>query len=165
MIGTVIMIVAIIIFAVLPTLKDRITSVRKLIITPAIFIVLFCKSVIENFSLDTTSIYVILLGTCLGIAIGVLIRRKTEIKADRDQQLIWLPGSYLSLVIFTLIFTVHFVIGYLQATNPVYLTQASTKQVLLFLLAFTSNISLGASLCLYYKYRVSSLLALSTNKI
>ncbi len=151
--STVLMILAIIIFVVIPSFKDRVVPVKKLLITPAIFMYLFYQTINENFM---TNNWMIAFGLLMGIATGVLIRRKTAIKSDKNKLLIWLPGSYQSLVTFILIFTVHFAIGYLRSTHPSYLTQASLgQQILLFLLSYVSSIAVGTNSLLYYKYLIS----------
>jgi hypothetical protein len=147
------MIMAIIIFVVIPSFKDRVIPVKKLIITPAIFMYLFYQTINENFIPNT---WIIAFGFITGIVIGILIRSKTSIKSDKNQLLIWLPGNYLSLVIFCLIFSIHFAIGYLQSVNPGYLSQASSgEQILLFLISCVSSITIGANGLLYCKYLLS----------
>lgn len=151
--STMLMILAIIVFAVLPSLKDRVIPVKKLIITPAIFMYLFYQTIHENFFIND---FIIIIGLMTGIALGIFIRSNTFIKADKNQLLIWLPGSYLSLVIFALLFSLHFSVGYLQSVSPAYLTQASFGEyVLLFLMSCASSITIGANGILYFKYWMS----------
>lgn len=152
-IWTVLMIAAIIFFVVVPSFNDRVIPVRKLIITPAIFMYLFYQSINENFIINN---WIIAFGLMTGIIIGILIRSKTIVKSDKNQQLIWLPGSYLSLVTFSLIFSVHFLIGYLQSVDPSYLKQTSSgEQLLLFIMSCVSSIALGANSLLLCKYLLS----------
>ena len=155
-ISTVLMIAAIIFFVIIPSFKDRVIPVKKLIITPAIFMYLFYQTVAENFNTPFTNNWIIVLGFIVGIGVGILIRANTSIKADKNQFLIWLPGNYLSLVIFLLIFATHFTIGYLQSVNPNYLVQTSSgEQILLFITSCVSSITIGANALLYCKYLMS----------
>ncbi|EKD71415.1 MAG: hypothetical protein ACD_46C00186G0003 [uncultured bacterium] len=152
-IWTVLMIAAIIILVVIPSFKDRVMPVKKLLITPAIFMYLFYQTIDESFNISLIHHPMIIGGLITGIAIGILIRSKTVIKSDKHKQLIWLPGSYLSLFIFMLIFSIHYVIGYLQAVYPNYLTQTSFGvQVLLFFISSASSMIIGANGLLYAKY-------------
>lgn len=150
--GTLLMIVAIIVFAILPTFKDRVISVKKLLITPIIFIYLYCQTINKNFILQFADGWVIILGLIIGTLFGAFIRINTMVKADKTQSLIWLPGNYLGLFIFLLIFSVHFVIGYLQAVDPNYLKIDFVEQILLFFLSCTSSVMIGSNSFLYYKY-------------
>ncbi len=150
---TVIMIGAIIVFVLLPSLKDRVIPVKKLAITPAIFMYLFYQNVTEDFYLNFDSQIMLLVGVLFGIVAGILLRLNMRIQADRDQKLISLPGTYSNILVFLLIFSVHFVMGYLQSVKPeLFHVANATANVLLFMLAFSSAITVGASLCLFYKY-------------
>ena len=152
-IWAVLMIIAIIIYVVIPSFKDRVIPIKKLIITPAIFMYLFYQTVNENL---ITNNWTIALGLIVGTVIGILMRSKTSIRSDKNQLLIWLPGNYFSLVIFSLIFSIHFVIGYLKSVNPSYLTHVSSgEQILLFLISCVSSITVGANGILYCKYLIS----------
>ena len=95
----------------------------------------------------------IILGLVVGTGIGILLRSGIAIKADKNQQLVWLPGSYLSLITFLIIFAAHFVVGYLQAVVPGYLQQQSFGELLvLFALTVASGLTVGTNLCVYIKY-------------
>lgn len=153
---TVLMIVAIVLIAIIPSFKDRVLPVKKLMITPAVFMYLFYQTVNDNFSVHFSNSLIMIFGLVVGIAIGALMRRKTAIKSDKNKLLIWIPGSYLSLGIFVLIFSAHFIIGYLQSLDPTYLMQSSIgEQMLLFALSCTSSITIGANAVLYFKYFTS----------
>lgn len=155
--NTVIMIVAIILFAVIPSFKDRVIPVKKLLITPAIFSFLLYQSITESFYIDTVAIIFLTAGLIVGVVTGIILRSRTPVKADKQLQLIWLPGTYLNLVMFMLIFSVHFVIGYMQSVHPeMFASDNINEQCLLFFLACFSSTSIGASSCLYYKYCTSS---------
>ncbi len=149
----ILMIAAIIIFLVIPSLKERIVLIKKLIITPIIFLYLLFNDVTTIFYLNVNSRMLLILGLALGIGIGMFIRHNTKVKIDLINKSIRIPGTYLNLIVFILIFSVHFAIGYLQAVNPqIFHSTNLIEQSLLFLLAVTSSITLGASICLYYKY-------------
>jgi hypothetical protein len=150
---TVIMIVAIILFVLLPSLKDRIIPVKKLAITPAIFMYLFYQNITQDFYLDLDSQIMLIVGVLFGVAAGIMLRINTRIKTDKNQKLIGLPGTYSNIIVFLLIFSVHFVMGYLQSVKPALFHVANaTANFLIFMLAFSSSITVGASLCLFYKY-------------
>jgi hypothetical protein len=54
----------------------------------------------------------------IGFALGVLLARATEIRADRERRLIRLPGGALSLVLIILIFSVKYALGAPAGVRP-----------------------------------------------
>jgi hypothetical protein len=152
-IATILMLAAVVYFYILPTRKDRIIPVKKLIIMPLFFLIMFYTTVISYFTWDAIIAAVTAAGLIAGIFFGVLLRAKTLINTDKVRQLIALPGSYLNIINFVIIFMLHFVLGYVQAVYPHWLAQESVeKNLLLFLLAGTSALNTGMSSCLFYKY-------------
>lgn len=155
-ISTIIMIAAIIKFMVIPSLSTRTMPIKRLIMTPAIFMYFFYETLTTNFILSPVVILYTLAGIAAGMAIGAILRSQTNIIADLTNQQITVPGSYLSLVTFTLIFAVHYWIGYQEAFHP-HCFQMLTQTTLLsaFTLAIVTSISAGANLVLYYKYETT----------
>lgn len=149
----IIMLLVIIYFFIIPSFKTRIFSVKKLIIMPAIFMYMNYESVRKNFHIHSLTYWIIALGLIMGVVIGMLLRKNARIRSDKTKLLIELAGSFFSLWIFLIIFSVHFVIGYLQSVNPTYLLQPSIgEQIILFLLTCTSSMTIGANGMLFYKY-------------
>lgn len=150
---TVLMILAIIGYMIIPSLKDRVISVKKLVILPAVFIYSLYQTITENLYFDLNSAWIIVFGVIIGVIVGISIRWNTHVKADRNKQLIWLPGTYVNLLLFIAIFSVHFIIGYLQSTNAAILHSSNTaEEILLFTISIISSITVGSSFCLCYKY-------------
>lgn len=150
---TVLLILGIVILFVLPTLKDRVICAKKLIVIPALFAYLLYETLLGNFMLDPATYAVIVIAAIFGLGIGAWLRSSTAIKADRSKQLIFIPGGYLSLFTFSLIFIVQFIVGTIHTIDPSYLqSDVLSKQVLVFFLSLTSTITIGANLCLYYHY-------------
>jgi len=155
--STMIMIFAAVVFMVIPSLKDRVVPIRQLTLAPVIFLYFFYQSVIENFHLNIFNESVIVLGLVIGIIVGVFLRKPTRVVVDKNARLIALPGTYINLIMFSLIFITHFIIGYLKSVHPMIFTYDNTgAMVLLFMLACVSSISLGGNSCLYVKYFTSS---------
>jgi hypothetical protein len=152
-ISTIIMILAIIWFVIIPSFKARTIPVRKLALTPAIFMYMLYRTVTHTFYLGTTAKWCLALGLSAGIIIGVLLRLRTSVTADKQREMISLSGTWINLITFILIFCAHYAVGYLKAVNPEVLQQTGlATSMLLFVLTCASSISLGASACLYYKY-------------
>jgi hypothetical protein len=156
-ISTIIMIAAIIFFLIIPSLKDRTVSIKKLTITPLVFLYLLYETITDKFHLDQTGLMVIGLGLLAGTLIGILVRNRTAVAVNKQTLSINLPGSYINLVMFVVIFSVHYLIGYQEAVNPAFFQQISMSYYsILFLLTMASALSAGMNLCLLYKYQTAS---------
>lgn len=150
---TIAMITAILIFLILPGLKTRVLSVKKLLIMPAIFIYLNYDSLQRHFHIHLTDYFILIIGAIVGIGIGVYCRKNTAIRADHQKQLIEIAGSYFGLIMFIIIFAIHFAIGWIDSVSPGYLFQAGVYQTtLMFLLTASSALTVGANVMLFYKY-------------
>jgi len=151
--ATVLMLVAIIWFVIIPSMQPRTIPVKKLIILPAIFIYLLYNSIDKNFKLFPESYLIIGIGVAMGIIIGYLVRRNVSINVDREKEQIHLPGSYMSLILFSLIFSAHFVVGWLSTQFPGYFQNLGDIQMLLLLLVTAfSSLTIGLNGTLYFKY-------------
>jgi hypothetical protein len=149
---TVAMILVVTYFYILPTLKDRVIAVNRMLIMPAMFLVMFFSKFSDFSPLSLQSKYILALGLAVGLACGIVLRLKTPIKADKQKALIWLPGSYASLINFLVIFALHFVWGLSQSINADWFVNDLNKEIFLFLLAAGSTFNAGMVWCLLYKY-------------
>jgi len=150
--GEFILILGIIILLILPSLKDRIVNIRRLIILPAVFMYMLYRTIAANFDLVQASYLAIIVGLLLGIIVGLLIRNNLQIKADKKKSLILIPGNYISLIIFILIFAVEFVAHYLLAATPGIKQASITQYLLLLILCGVSSLTVGGNLSYFYKY-------------
>lgn len=150
---TMLMVLGILLFLVLPSLKTRTFHVKKLLLMPALFIYLLYDSLTSTFHFHNDDIFTIVFAALLGIILGILLRRGTKIEVDHEYHLITLPGSYISLIFFSLIFAAHFVVGYFKSVSPsVFLETNILETILLFFLVSTSCMTVGGSGCLLWQY-------------
>jgi hypothetical protein len=150
---TLIIVVCVIIFVVIPSLKKRTFHVKKLLLGPGIFVYLFYQSIQDNFHLFPISYFFIAAGTVLGIMTGYFLRKSTEIIVDPFEKMITLKGSFFTLYTFTFIFIVHFIVGYLTSVSPKFFHFPSFgNQSLLLVLALTSFLTVGSNTCLMIKF-------------
>ena len=151
--NTFLIILAVIIFLIIPSLKPRTVNIRKLIIIPVVFLYFLQQCLTDAFHITATHYWLVGLGGLFGILTGVLSKWNTSVAINKTQQSISLPASYLNLITFLMIFTVHYLIGYLQATDIEFFTQQSLSlDSLLLFLAFASTINAGSSLLFIYRY-------------
>lgn len=151
-VGEFILILGIIVLLILPSLKDRIVSIRRLIILPAVFMYMLYRTIVTSFHLVQTSYVAIIVGLLLGVLLGLFIRKNLPIKADKEKALILIPGNTISLIIFIVIFIVEFVAHYLFVATPE-IKQANMNQyLLLIVLCGVSSLTVGGNLIYFYKY-------------
>lgn len=151
--STVMMLAAIIIFLIIPSLKSRELPLKRLIILPAVFLYFLQNTLTENFHLAWNDYPILITGCLFGIGTGIMIRYSTPMQIDKQAQTIRLPGTYLNVVVFILIFALHYFMGYTHAVHPEFFNHSSMSlQVLLFLLAYTATILPGGNLVLFYRY-------------
>lgn len=162
--GELMLVFGVIVIFVLPSLKDRMVNIRRLIILPVAFMYLLYGTITTNFHLLPTSYLAIAAGLLLGIVLGTFIRRNLRIKVDKEKSLILIPGNYITLTVFILIFCVEFVAHFLFAVHPG-IKQAGTSQYLLLLaLCTVSSLTVGSSICYFYKYFKAESVALEVKK-
>lgn len=149
---TVILIIAIVILLVIPTLKDRNFHIRKLLIIPFVFMWLLYDSIHQQFHITADSTWIITESLIAGTLIGAAMRLKTKVVADHQKKLIFLKGSYFGVVLFSLIFIAHFFAGYMQGVYPQAVTSGNLENLVLMVLCTASALSVGQSGMLYYKY-------------
>jgi hypothetical protein len=151
--STILLLLAIIYFVIVPSFKTRVFYIKKLLMMPAIFLYMSYDTATHNFTIHAYDYVVILIGFVIGAGIGMALRQDITVKADHAQQLIELPGSFFSLFIFIAIFTVHYLIGYVHAVSPSYLLHFGIgQQVLFLLLAAASSLTVGSNGVVYTKY-------------
>lgn len=151
-ITTILIVIAVIVFLIVPSFKDRIIPVKKLIAMPAVFVYLLFQSIMQHFATGLASKAIIVVGLVMGSAIGAFIRSNVTVKVDQTNKLIWIPGSYISLIVFVVIFAAHFLAGYVESVAPTYLAQEGVTEFVLLLLTMATGLTVGTNLCLFAKY-------------
>ena len=82
---TLIIVFAIVIFLVIPSLKDRVLPVKKLVLMPIIFLYFLYSTITQSFALRTNSFMMITAGIILGVLLGIILRSRSKIGADREK--------------------------------------------------------------------------------
>lgn len=111
--------------------QTRIVPLKKLYIMPAFFIAMAVHNLLIQPSLDV----VLLLGwtgaTLVGLLIGWKLAMGLDLKLDRANYMVEVPGSWSTLVLMLMIFGSKFFIGYETAANRE-LAHQTSFQVLVF---------------------------------
>ncbi|HXH55622.1 MAG TPA: hypothetical protein VNK03_07780 [Gammaproteobacteria bacterium] len=127
--------------------RNRVIYLPKLYIVPIILIVLKYKIFISGNYFDI-AVYILFL--CIGLGVGILSVLRTPLKFFKNLKSIELPGSYSTLIVLFLFFSVKYIFGYLQASNPIIANQYAFLE--LSIEAVFSGYFLGRTLC--YTYRL-----------
>lgn len=137
------------------SLRPRTTSIYRFLMIPSILFlwsiyVLYLK-VMERFSLLLIPFWAIALA--IGIYLGVLVVRSWPIRGDRLKGQITFPGNYSTLILLMIVFIIHFVFGYIEATMtriPYWLRLVDVLTSSLIAGFFS-----GRALVFFYRYRHS----------
>jgi hypothetical protein len=91
--------------------NGKMMSLKKLFIMPIVFIFLMGQKM-------SASPAAFLGFLVIGCFVGWLIYKNIEIKADKEKRLIFIPGSYMPLILIVTAFVKGYYIGYQTAVHP-----------------------------------------------
>ena len=92
-------------------IKGKMMNLKKLFIMPVVFVFLMGQKMSAN-----PTAYLCFL--VVGCFVGWLIYKNVRIKADKIKKLIFVPGSYIPLIIIIIAFFKGYYIGYETAVHP-----------------------------------------------
>lgn len=143
--------------------KTRVLPIKKLLILPAIFIYMSTHTLLTSFAIHLIDVSIFAATISLGILIGwfEIYRNRAQIKVDKQQHLIQLPGSWMTLVLIIIIFASKYYFGYEMDVDPELLDQRWFEYSMLSASGICTGILIGRALCYFYKYQNSSHTTLS----
>jgi Family of unknown function (DUF6622) len=153
--GTPLWVWALLVFLVyrgIKALKSSISPVYTIFIMPAIFLILSVQTLVAYKNLTLVPGLLWLISIMIGSLLGWLIASKAPIAADKKKGLIKRPGSPITLIIILLFFGVRYYFGYSLAVNPELMQSVSFLNIRLALSGLMVGVSLGSTLCFFYKY-------------
>jgi hypothetical protein len=112
--------------------KPRILPVRQLVTLPSIFLVLSFIGLYEHEQLSSHNIFLWLIAMLPGIFLGWLQFHALRIKAIKNTNTLYVPGSWLILGIVMLIFIIKYYIGYREDTDTHFIEHAARWMLLLY---------------------------------
>jgi hypothetical protein len=131
--------------------KTRIVWLPKLFIMPIVLVGIKINHFI-NANLITEINYIFCL--LIGYISGYKLASQISIKIYKDKLSILLPGSYQTLVLLMVFFTIKYVFGFLSSTNPVAIQD---YLILEHIISFmVSGYFIGKSLCFLKKFKKST---------
>jgi len=134
------------------TVKDNTMELKKLVILPILFLYLTYSMLTKHFVLVPTDFVTIIIGMIIGAIIGFMVSSNVNVRADHEQNLICVAGSWVNLIIVLIIVAVKFGVGYIISTNPSLSHSGVGKHVLFVLVAAATSLMIGRYLAYYLKY-------------
>jgi ABC-type amino acid transport system permease subunit len=127
----------------------------RLAILPLVFLVWGLQSLVSRYPIDAFSLGPWLLAIAIGVALGLLLVARVELRADRAHGLIWLPGGATTLVLILLIFAARYTFGVLQGMTPGIIADPRFLIADVGLSGLVAGIFAGRLLGLWRKYRAA----------
>jgi len=122
-------------------LRPSIVPIHSIFILPTIFLFLSLFNLVNNFTFYTTIIWSIFF--FIGMGIGWIIFNKVKIKIDKENGLIFNPGSPFVLILALSTFILKYYFGYLAATQPELLIDSRLLYAKIAIFALIGGIAWG----------------------
>lgn len=149
------LLLAYLIFIGLKARKTSTVSIYKLAILPAVFLIMSIESMISHFKIETLSVSTWMISIIIGSAIGILLVYKSKIKVDRNNKLLELPGSWMTLILILIIFVAKYYCGYALSQDPGSAINTNTEILVLALSGICTGTFVGRMII--YTYRLLTL--------
>lgn len=133
----------------------RVIKVQRLFITPIFFSFFSIRGISELFDLRLINLSIWLTGCLIGIFFGYKRVKNKNIKVDRKQQLIEVPGDLSMLFLILAAFISEFFIHYVVESGVILGTTSTFKIISLVILGLFTGLSAGRALNYLRKYRAT----------
>lgn len=98
--------------------QDKTMAIKKLLMLPLLSFYLLYSMINGRFILNGADVVVLCAGFLTGVTISAVLRRKVTIRADKEQQLICIAGSNMTLLMYAMILAIKVSVGYYMAQHP-----------------------------------------------
>lgn len=133
--------------------KTRLVPLKRLVFVPALFLIWSFFSLATKYPLNFFTTTCWSLSTLGGYYLGWYMLSKKPIAVDKNQKLILLPGSWLTLISFLLFFAGKYLFGATYALHPELRSSLLYTLPDIALSGIISGRQLGNLLCLIYKFK------------
>lgn len=130
----------------------RTVSLKRLIILPVIFIYLSLQGTNKLFHFSPTVILLLLIGGCLGFFIGSYYVRSRNVRADKQEHLIEIPGDITMLILVLCIFFIEFFIHYAVESHQSIAGFVAFRFCAVTLSGLITGITIGRNTTYFLKY-------------
>ncbi|NGX44259.1 MAG: hypothetical protein K1060chlam3_00425 [Candidatus Anoxychlamydiales bacterium] len=139
--------------------KPRVVSLKKMFILPLVFFIFSIQRLVGNINFFTSLVWIT--STIIGVFLSVIIFSKTQIIADKKNNLLKLPGTYSTLFLILISFSLKFYFGFLIGKDPNLLNDSSFFNRYIMAATLSFGMFLGRTFLYYYKFKKAE----STNLI
>lgn len=129
-----------------------VVKVKQLVILPAALAWLSLDGLWRSLSLTYHSLWSYFIGFIIGFGLGFLQLRNVQIRGDKSQNLIEIPGDWMYLTFILVFFIIEFIINYAIAVTPSIAHMALLVALILFVSGFLVGIAFGRNGCYLYKF-------------
>jgi hypothetical protein len=136
---------ALLIFKGIMATQPKTIKLSKLFIMPILFLCL-TKQKISYIS----EYFIVFLA--IGCIIGWLIYKKTKIRTDKENKLLFLPGSIIPILLIIAAFTKGYLIGYTTAVYPKFAHTAAFKHSMMAISGILTGVFIGRTVIYLSKY-------------
>lgn len=120
--------------------QDQTIELKKLLMLPLLSCYLLYSTINASFILNVADGVVLGVGFLLGATVSAVLRRDVSIRADKQQQLICIAGSKMTLLMYAMILAIKVSVGYFMSQHPDAGREFDLTQVLLL---FASSVAFG----------------------
>ena len=145
---------AILLIGGLKARKTGVVPLRVLILVPVAFFSWSLSSFVERYAADSLSIFLWILCLGVGFFVGFSHIRRLNLRCDKQNKMIEMPGSWIPLALSMSVFFARFAIGMIRGMQP----HLEDSILLLGLELFSGiilGIFIGRAIGCYLKYRSS----------
>ncbi len=139
-------------------------SVSRLILLPAILIFFSVKSMFSLLAGGPSLFVTLSFGGVIGAIVGFLIASPKAIRADKQKQLIEIPGDVSVLVVLISMFCIEFFLHYAVEAHMELATTSAFASIMSVVIGCALGVSVGRSLTYFSKYTVADSIALEETK-
>lgn len=131
--------------------KTSVVSIYRLAILPVVFLIMSIESMVSHFKIETLSVSTWLISIIVGSIIGALLVCKMKVRVDRDNKLLELPGSWVTLILILIIFAAKYYCGYALNKDPGAIINTRTEVLVLALSGACTGTFVGRIIVYLYR--------------
>lgn len=139
------------IFIGIKAFKPSVVSLKKIFILPIVFLFFSIQRLVGNINFLTSLIW--LLTIFFGVCLSLVVFNKTQIVADKKNNLLKLPGTYSTLILILISFAIKFYFGFQIGKDPSVLKDTSFFYRYIMATTISFGIFLGRTFVYFYKFQ------------
>lgn len=132
-----------------------VVKIKQLIILPVALAWMSLHGLWQSLALTYHSLWTYAIGLLIGFSVGFMQLRHAQIRADKSQNLIEIPGDWTYLVFILVFFIIEFIINYAIAVDTSIAHSAFLVAFILFISSVLVGIAVGRNSCYLYKFMLA----------